>query len=66
MYLSNASLTRGQKSPMTRGKIETAFVRLNGLSFGKNSEDGVDAQEATRYGVLFSSVILAPLHRILH
>ena len=42
---------------MTRGKIETALARLHDLGLGKDTKDGVGAQESTQGDALLSSVV---------
>jgi len=42
-----------QKSPMMKGRIESAFARLDKLSSGKAGEDVSDAQELMRRTGLF-------------
>ena len=41
---------------MTKGKIKTAFARLNRLGLGKGDEDAMDAQESMRRVDLIMSV----------
>jgi len=53
---------RPQKSPMTKGKIEAAFARLDKLVSGKSSEDPVNTQDSKRRVNMFMSVISALLN----
>ena len=46
----------GQKSPTTKTKIEAAFVRLDKLGLGEESDDVADAQESMRRADLLMSV----------
>ena len=45
---------RGQKSSTMKGKIESAFARLEKLGLGKNNEDPVDAQDLKGRAGLFT------------
>ena len=47
----------GQKSPTAKGKIETAFVRLDRLGLGEDGGGLVDARESMLRADLFTSVI---------
>ena len=57
---------RPQKSPMTKGKIEAAFARLDKLGSGKNNEDAVNAQDSRQRVNMFTSVIPVPPKSILY
>ena len=50
----NTRLMRGQRSPMTKGKIESVFARLERLGLGKNDQVVADAQESIRRADLFA------------
>ena len=50
---------RGQNSPVTKGKIETAFAQLDRLGLGKDGENVADAQVSLRQAHLLRLVTSA-------
>jgi len=49
---------------MTKGKIETAFARLDRLGSGEDDKDAADARSSIRRLDLFAFVTLAPLESV--